>query len=885
MFTISNMTVNFKQTPLGIDSQELRFGWLSESEETGWLQKQYRISIATTQKGLYCPDIWDSGIVESGESIAVWNQNCCLKPCTQYFWRVTVTSESGETQLQDSFFETGVFDENFEAKWIMHPRPRPGWAVYFRKSFAAEKDIDRVRAYFSGLGAGELYVNGEKIGDHLIDPPFTNYEKIVLYNAYDITSKVRKGENALGVLLGDGWYHQNRVWANGGFSYGDCRMLLEVHIYYKDGTMEKILSDESFLCDYSPITLNNIYGGETYDARLEQDGWCQTDFNAEGWVRAVKAEPPGGRLVCSQMPPVRVTRKVQPKKVERLHKGSNEQVFIFDMGENFAGFVRIHIPFSPAGSEYVLRFAEEVDEIGGLLYTSTGSEHTYVLQQDRYISKGSPDGEVWEPRFTYHGFRYVEVTGLYGREMPDGFLEGLAVNTDLQCAGQFICSDERMNKLQELSQRTILSNYHGFPEDCPIRERCGWLGDAQLVSEAAIYNFDMAAAYEKYLEDIRTTKEIFGTWMMIAPGKRVCHRATPIWASAQIIIPWNLYLYYNDTCVLRRYYPLMKELVQHYVNDQCINYILHFGLGDWCPPGGNNHNPHRIPIEVSSTAELYHMTVLMEKIASILGEEEDRHYFSETAHKVKEAFNEHYFDPVQNSYGTQGADGAALYFGLCPEGKEKLVADDAYRLLIEKCGGGMSTGIWGNKYLIPAMTEYGYGDAMMSMLWNLEKTSFGTMLRDGATSVWECLETPPATGAPYSLNHPMHISFTSWFYSHILGLTPDEEAPGFKKFSVCPFIFGGITSASGYHQTIYGCIKIAWRLKDDCFELDLTVPANTQAECYIPAGSSVSVKVNGQEVLSDVSERIYKGQKRLFAMLGAGDYQINCKISHCCVNN
>lgn len=818
--------------------------------------------------------MWDSGVVSSGISNSIPYNGHPLAAYTQYFWRVAVTSHTGEVEHKDGCFETGVMDDCFEAEWITNGKVRPGWASYFRNTFTVNKEIDYARAYLCGLGVGELYFNGDKVGDHLLEPAQTNYEKTVLYSAYDITKNLHQGNNAVGVLLGDGWYHQNRVWSNGEMSYGDCRMLLEIHLHYKDGTCEKILSNENFLCDFSPITLNNIYGGETYDARLEQDGWCEPEFDDKDWKHAVKIEAPGGKLVCSLMPPIRKTRTLQPVSIRNQHMGSMDQIFIFDMGENFAGFVRIKIPFSPAGSEYVLRFAEEVDEIGGLLYTSTGIEHTNVLQQDRYISKGDPDGEVWEPHFTYHGFRYVELTGLYDREVPEGFLEGYAVNTDLQSAGQFSCSDERLNELQKLTTRTILSNYHGYPEDCPVRERCGWLGDAQLVSEAAIYNFDMAASYEKYLEDIRTTKEIFGTWMMIAPGKRVCHKATPLWASAQIIIPWNLYLYYNDKQVLIKYYDLMKELIHYYLDQHCINYILHFGLGDWCPPGGNYHNPYRIPIEVSSTAEFYHITDLMRKIAALLGKDDDADFFRKTANNIRSAFNEHYFDPELNSYGTQGANGVALSYGLCPEGKELLVARDAYRLLTEECGGGMYTGIWGNKYLIPAMTEYLYGDAMLSMLWNMNKNSFGTMMRDGATSVWECFETPPKTGASFSLNHPMQVSFTSWFYSHILGISPVEEEPGFKRFKVCPYCFGGITHASGTHSTLHGLIEVKWYIKDTKFILELTVPANSQADCYLPIQSPLSVTFDEQLIDTETSTVYLKGEERLFLTLGSGSYII-----------
>ncbi|MBP3389227.1 MAG: family 78 glycoside hydrolase catalytic domain [Clostridia bacterium] len=871
MSTIKKLTAEYLESPLGLETQRVRFGWVTESEQRGWMQKSYRLRVATTPELLTQPDMWDSGVCESACADNVTYEGKPLCACTRYYWSVELESTEGERLSGVDHFEMGLFDENFTAHWIGRRNPRQGWALYFRRDFVLKKPVAWARAYFCGLGVGDLYLNGQQVGDAIMAPPQTDYEKRVLYTAFDVTDRLSEGDNTVGAMVGDGWFHQNRVWANGGFSYGDCRMLLELHIRYTDGTEEKILSDEDFLCDYSPVTLNNIYGGETYDARLEQEGWCSPGFDSTEWQHAVRMPSPGGVLSCCLMPPVRKTRRVLPKSVYSPHKGAPEQVFLFDMGENFAGFVRLNMPYSPAGSEYVLRFAEDVDANGGLLYTSTGVQHTLVFQQDRYISRGNPDGESWEPRFTYHGFRYVEVTGLYANQVPENFLVGYAVNTDLKDAGSFTCSDEKLNKLYQLGRQTILSNYHGIPEDCPVRERCGWLGDAQLVSEIAMCQFDMATSYEKYMEDIRTSREVFGTWMMIAPGKRVCHRATPLWAFAQIIIPWNMYLYYGDVQILERYYADMKELIRYYVDDECINYILHFGLGDWCPPGGNCHNTNRIPIETSSTAELYHCTALMEKVAQLLGKDEDVAYFQKTAASIRSAFNCHYYMEDTHSYNTQGANGAALAFGLCPQEDRELVAKDAIRLLEEVCEGGMGTGIWGNKHLVPAMTEQGYVDEMLGMLFHPEKLSFATMFQDGAASIWECFEHPTEIGVGGSMNHPMQFAFASWLYTHLLGIAPIEEAPAFRRFTVCPYVPTTFTHAEGYRDTPYGRIEVAWKKEDGVFTMELTVPANTQAECALPITKSLCVMADGEKLAAD-TEKV-DGRVRL--CLPAGHYTIS----------
>ncbi len=841
MFTITDLTTEYTRDAVGVRSAQPRFGWKVETTARDWKQRACHIVVATSPERLAAPDMWDSGELKTDDQQNHLYGGRPLEAGGMYVWQVTVTADDGEQITAQGRFEMGLGAGDFTARWIAQPAGRAGWAAYLRREFETSAEPVRARVYISALGAGELYLNGEKVGDRVFDPLQTHYNQTVPYTIYDVTDALRLGANVVGVLLGDGWFNQSRVWSNGGCSYGMPRLLLELRLWYADGRMETIGSDERFCCDYSPVTLHNVYAGETYDARLEQPGWCMPGFDDSGWKAAVPAPAPQGELTCFLMPPIRKTRRVTPVSRRPLHPKSNENVLVFDMGENFAGFVHLHIPPSAPGTEYVLRFAEDIDDCGNLWYASTGDFATCVLQQDRYIAKGDPAGEDWEPRFTYHGFRYVELSGLYRAwEEEDGktfrpqdeLVVGYAVNTDLQEAGSFSCSDERLNQLQTLTRRTILSNYHGFPEDCPVRERCGWLGDAQIVSEAAICNFDMAAAYEKYMQDIADMVTEYGNWMMITPGKRVCHRATPLWSSAQAVIPWNLYLYYGDRQILERAYPGMRALMESYEKES-INYILQFGLGDWCPPGGNVRNPHRIPVEASSTAEFYHVAVLTAMTAQVLGLEEEAAAYRRTAEHIRHAYNDHFYDKQAHSYNTQGANGAALALGLCPAEDRQAVAADAARLLHEVCGGAMRTGIWGNKLLVPAMTEMGYGGDMLGMLFNPDKSSFATMMRDGATSVWEELDTPPRGESASSFNHPMQAGFTSWFYSHILGIRPREEAPGFRHFTVAPYVFGGITWAKGHYDSPYGRIAVSWETHKGGFVLDLTVPAGTTAYCRL----------------------------------------------------
>lgn len=850
MFKITNFTVNFSNEPICVDADgAVRFSWAAESDTQNWLQKSYRITVSSDSSQPGGADCWDSGTVECGRSDNILYEGKPLAECTPYWVKVRVVSEDGQTEEAETRFETTLSDASFTAKWIAQKNSRQGWAQYLRREFRTDpqKKIARARAYFSGLGVGELYINGKKQGDAVFDPALTNYERTVLFNTYDITPYLNSGtgENAVGILLGDGWYCQRRAWYTI-THYGDPRARLEIHLFYEDGSRDILVSDESFRGDYSPITLNNVHGGETYDARMEQPGWDCAGFDDAKWDSVTVMDPPGGRMTPANMPPIRKTRIVKPVSVQNRHRGSLDQVFIYDMGENFAGFVKIKIPNSPPGAEYVLRFAEDTDSSGGLWHSSEGPQHTCVMQQDRYIAKGFGADTEWEPRFTYHGFRYVEVTGVYTHQLPpEDFLTGYAVNTDVQSNGDFTCSHSGINGVQTLTRRTILSNLHGFPEDCPVREKCGWLGDAQLVCEAAIYNYDMRLLYEKYLDDIRTTRDVNGTWMMIAPGRRHCGEASPLWGCAQVLIPWAMYLYYNDRLMLTRYYDYMCAWVQHEL-DRSEDYVIDVGLGDWCPPRPpvTEEDPKaerkKMPVPMSSTAEFYRISSLMSKVAALLGKTEDQTRFAGLAAAIRESFNRHFFDREACSYGYQGGDGVALRYGLVPDGLEEKVAADYHRLLSED-GYQMYTGIYCNKHTAVALTEAGYSEDVMKMLFSEGNLNFAFMLANGATSLWECFDLPSSTNFPASLDHPMQGAFTSWFYSHILGITPREDAPGFKKFNVKPYRIAGVDSASGSFLSQYGKIAVDWKAENGLFTLKLTVPANTVACVTLPGGTEAEI--------------------------------------------
>ena len=620
---------------------------------------------------------------------------------------------------------------------------------------------------------------------------------------------------------------------------------MKIAIAYADGSVQVIKTNtEDWTYKYSPIVLNNLYGGETYDCRLETPDFADANGDEEDWGAVVEDTTPRGELRLCQMAPIRIVRTLPALSVKQV-SGMQDGAWIVDFGENVAGFVKIRLRNSPRGAQVVLRFAETINEDGTLDYRSIGTFATQCIQQDVYIARGDADGEIWCPRFTYHGFRYMEITGYhdlraYGSNPELCIGECQVISTDLRRTGSFSSSHRDLDHLQTVMMSTFRSNYHGMPEDCPAREKCGWLGDAEVVCNTGIMNYDMEAAYSQYMKDIATSESVYGVWQMIAPGKRGCGEATPLWGCANVIIPYWMYHYYGNEGVVREHWAMMERWMKHEINDALHNapetgsdYIITRGLGDWCPPGGHSQD-RRMPVTESSTAMFYETALCMDELSRALGLPASVDYAALAA-RIKDAFNARFWFPDQHRYGTWGTCGVALKTGLYPDGEEEaltaalldLMAADDY---------AMSTGIYCNKYLVPALSERGYGDLALKYLFNREHISFGTMLDDGATSLWEELDMKgigqPREKSTASYNHPMHSGFGYFLYAHIGGIRP--LTPGFATFEVNPCRYEGISTATVSHICPYGEIKVAFVRAEGKTDWCITVPANTTACIRLP---------------------------------------------------
>jgi alpha-L-rhamnosidase len=708
-------------------------------------------------------------------------------------------------------------------------------APLFRREFVLPGPVASATLKVCGLGFYEAWLNGRRVGDQVLDPAQTDYEKRVFYVTHEVTALLHPGANAIGVMLGDGWYNQDRVWGDpnrsfyvGRVHYGEPCLLAELELVMADGSTRVIGSDETWACAPGPVTESNLYAGEHYDARRELPGWAAAGFADPAWHPVACVPAPGGRLERQAMPPIRKIEELRPVSIsEPVPKH-----YVCDFGQNFAGWVRLQVT-APAGTAIQLRFAETVTADGGLDTASTGVFATHVEQTDRYICNGQ-GVETWEPRFTYHGFRYVEITGWPG--VPGtGAVTGVAVHTDLPVAGEFICSDARLNQLHRMALWTHRSNIHSIPEDCPARERCGWLGDANVVAEYSLWNFHGRAFWEKYLDDIETSRELNGGLpTFIAPGKRTCGTATTDWMAAFVLLPWYLHLHGGDLQLFERHWDGMCAALEH-MRAKADGWITDDGLGDWCDPG-TSCAPTYTPKALTTTLWFGECARVMATVAARLGHTAAADRYAAWTTAIRSAFQARFYDASNHTFGSQAANVLALHFRQVPAGQEAEVAASLVRDIRETHALHHTVGIMGMRYLFEVLTRHGHGDTALALLHQDSYPSFGELIRRGATTLWEYWGEPEVDQAegPRSLNHPMMGGFDNWFYNTLAGIRPDPEQPGFRHFFLEPHPIPGLEWVRAYHDAPPGRIRSEWRLADGQFRWEIEIPAGGTATARLP---------------------------------------------------
>ncbi len=876
MFSCENQASDFQVYGLQLNQpfetskhQPATFSWKIKSETNNWTQSAYQIIVSGSEKNISenIGDLWDSKKIIADNQLYIPYGGKGLANGEKYYWKVKVWENSGTTcrwSKAESFVTPLAYPHDWKAQWITYDYKKESPMPLLRKSFQInqEKKVVAATLFICGLGYYEAYLNGTKIGDRVLEPAQTNYDDYALYTKYEIPVSEILQKNTLGVMLGNGWYNQNLVW-NPAMSYGQPIVIAQLIIKYKNGRPDTINTDNTWKWKEGPVIFNNIYAGEVYNSNLEITNWNRAGFTDNDWkpVKFADVYPP--EMKEEYLEPI---RRMGSLSATRILEPSDKK-WVFDFGQNFAGWVRLKV-MGKKGQKITLRFSEEVDESNNINPSSTGVLATKYVQTDQYICKGAAI-EIWEPRFTYHGFRYVEVTGLDNKPEKD-LLTGIVVYSSMRKAGEFSCSDAQINKLHDLALWTIKSNMHGIPTDCPHRERCGWTGDAHTVAPTLIQNLDARLFLTKYLYDMRSSareikNELYfganfhdrsviqkpaGVPTMIVPGKRTSGIASPDWGTAVTQIPWNLYLNYGDLKILSEFYPDMKTWVD-YIADKFPDYIVSHGLGDWCPPGGNTMID--CPVSLSSTAFHYLDLSVLTKIAYLLGYSSDASYYFKRLNKVKERFNGQFFNAEKNSYGSQTANAMAIQFGLVPKGKTSEVVKSLVTDITTKSNGFIQTGIFGLGRIFPALAENGAEDLAYELFTKTGNHSFAKMWQNyDATTLWEILPVDDFYKTEgvnkRSRNHPMNAGYDEWFFRGIAGIHLDEMSPGYKNIVFRPYFISKLKYAGASYESPFGTIASNWKWEGKTFRWDITIPANCNGDFYIPKLSeNQRILINGRD--------------------------------------
>ncbi len=796
----TELRVEYLVNPLGVDTPKPRFFWVSNHDERGQTQSAYEIWVSQIP-AVEAGDIWASGKVESRIPGQVVYNGRPLASGKTYFWKVRYYDQSGRVSPWSKIarFDTGLFSrEDWKGRWI-------GGGSELRREFLVQGKVARARAYICGLGYSELRINGRKVGRSVLDPGWTTYEKRSLYATYDVTGFLEEGMNAVAVMLGHGWFKS-------------LALLFQMNIEFEDGQRIEVVSDSSWKVTDGPIISDSIYNGEIYDARRENPGWDRPGFDDTAWKRAESVEGPKGILSSQMMPPIQVVDTIVPLRMTNPRPG----VYVFDMGQNFSGWARLSVR-GPAGTEVRLRFAEMLYGDGMINQENLRNARA----EDVYILKGEGE-EVYEPRFTYHGFRYVELTGFPGTPTLQT-LRGRVVHTAVEPVGSFACSKQILNDLQRIIVWGQKTNLHSIPTDCCQRdERMGWMGDAQGTAEEAIYNFDMAAFYTNFLRNIRDVQDEKGTITDTVPHVWGSRPADPAWGTAYPLICWYVYQYYGDRRILEDHYEGVKKYVE-YLRTREENGLVKFSYyGDWVAV---DKTPGSL---VSSFYYLYDVLILSD-MARVLGKEQDAKLYSDLAEKIRAAFHREYFDPKTKNYanGTQTANTLPLFLGIVPESERGAVWANLFDNLVYKNNSHLTTGIIGTKYIMELLSRQGNSDLAYDIAAQTSYPSWGFMIENGATTLWELwqLRQGPSMN---SHNHPMFGSVGSWLYKALAGINLAPGTVGFEKIRIAPQMVRDLRYASGSTRTPRGEISCSWSRDERNVRLEAVIPVGSEAEIVLP---------------------------------------------------
>lgn len=808
--------------------------WLLSDDRYGAKQLAYKIVAGTDSLSVLNGNgnCWDSKKVESDKMLITY-EGTRLKPFTRYYWSLLVWDKDGKESVPVvSSFETGMMGiENWMGSWItdgesINSKPAP----YFRKEFNIQRKVKSARAYIAVAGLYELYLNGEKVGDHRLDPMYTRFDRRTLYVTYDVTNLISTGKNAVGVLLGNGWYnHQSTaVWY---FDKAPWRnrptFCIDLKISYDDGTEETIESDNTWKTALSPVIFNSIYTAEHYDARLELPGWNTTSFDDSKWKKVIYRAAPSQNIVSQQLYPIRNVEKVSAKKVNRI----NDSVYVFDFGRNISGVCELTIT-GETGTIIRLEHAERLHPDGRVDLSNINvhyrpTDSTDPFQTDIFILSGKGE-EKFMPKFNYKGFQFVELRSSKPVQITTGNIYAYFMHSDVPPAGEILTSNPVINKIWQATNNSYLSNLFGYPTDCPQREKNGWTGDGQIAVETGLYNFDAITIYEKWLADHRDEQQPNGILPAIIPtgGWGYEWANGPDWTSTIAVIPWNIYLFYGDSRLLMDTYDNIKRYV-NYITSISPTGLTTWGLGDWVPVKS------KAPVELTSSIYYFVDATILSKAAALAGKDEDVKKYSALADKIKDALNTKYLNKEKGLYGTgiQTELSVPLFWGIVPEElKSKVAANLAKR--VDADNNHIDVGLLGTKAILGALSDNGYADLAYKLASHETYPSWGWWIVNGATTLYE--NWPINANSDISMNHIMFGEIGAWFYKSLGGIRSDPDTPGFKNIILRPSFVEGLSSVSSMHISPYGEIKSGWSRSRKSVNYSITIPPNSTAAFSVP---------------------------------------------------
>lgn len=821
------------ETPIGIDNPAPRLSWRMDDCRQGAKQTSYRVLVDKDSMKVVNgkADIWDTGKINSGDMLITYAGKQ-LEPFTKYYWKVI----GGDLEYKEVFspvssFETGMMDiKNWQGSWIgdgqdVNYEPAP----YFRKKFTTGKKIKSARAYIAVGGLYELYINGEKIGNHRLDPLYTRFDRRNLYVTYDVTGQLRNGDNAIGVLLGNGWYnHQSKaVWD---FDRAPWRnrpaFCLDLRITYSDGSVETIPTDLSWKTSSGALVFNSIYTGEHYDARLEQKGWNTPDFDDSKWRGVGLRGVPSQNVVAQQVRPIRNVLTIPAKSVNKI----NDKTYVFDFGQNMAGVTNIKVS-GEEGTEVRIMHGERLFDNGRIDMSNIdvyyrGDKEKDPFQTDILILSGGKD--EFMAKFNYKGFRYVEVTSDKPIELNQNSLTAFFMHSDVPASGEIRTSSELVNKLWWATNNAYLSNLMGYPTDCPQREKNGWTGDGHFAIETALYNFDGITVYEKWLADHRDEQQPNGVLPDIIPTGSWGYGTDNglDWTSTIAIIPWNLYMFYGDSKPLADCYENIKRYV-NYVDRTSPNHLTSWGRGDWVPVKSRSNK------EFTSSVYFYVDTKILATAAKLFNKQDDYTYYTALAEKIKEAVNNKYLNKETGIYagGSQTELSVPLQWKIVPEDMIAKVAKNLAKK-VEEAGFHLDVGVLGAKAILNALSENGYPETAYKVAAQDTYPSWGWWIVNGATTLLENWDLKAERDI--SDNHMMFGEIGGWFYKGLGGIFPDPEQPGFKHIILRPNFVKELKYFEAKHDSPYGQIISKWEWNRKKINYEVVVPANSTATLYLP---------------------------------------------------